>query len=181
MSRPTLSLFTLDRAQLKAFSSDLAAVLRADDRAGLGKLLELGPSLVARLGEGERAVDWLLRPESRPDVAPIFSSLRRVAKKRALTLAWTSDEPSLEGRLRQYDVLREELPLARLVDRLLDSNGLPWFLVRRATTGGWLDDKRRGALADGLFALRAAMPKEIGAFAEALGDVEGDVVAHDGL
>lgn len=181
MSRATLSLYTLDRPALKAFAGELEGLLRADDRAGLGKLLELGPSLVARLGEGERAVDWLLRPETRPDVAPFFSSLRRVAKKRALSLAWTSDEPSLEGRLRQYDVLREEAPLAKLVDRLLDSAGLPWFLVRRGATGGWLDDKRRVALADGLGDLAAAMPPEIVAFTRALEDVEGDVLAHDGL
>ncbi len=112
---------------------------------------------------------------------PVFASLRRIAKRRALTHAWTSEEPSLEGRLRQYDVLREELPLAKNIDRLLDSNGLPWFLCRRGATSGWLDDKRRQALAAGMNELRAALPKELVAFADAIGDIEGDVLAHDGI
>jgi hypothetical protein len=29
--------------------------------------------------------------------------------------------------------------------------------------------------------LRAAFPKEIAEFAEAIGDVDGDIVVHDGL
>ena len=181
MSRPVLSLFALDRAALKVFSAELRSALTADDRSALAKILELSPAMATRFDGLPRAVDLLLRPEQDPAALPVFASLRRIAKRRALTLAWTSEEPSLEGRLRQYDVLREELPLAKNIDRLLDSNGLPWFLCRRGATAGWLDDKRREALAAGMVELRAALPKELVAFAEALDEVSGDVLAHDGI
>ncbi len=177
--RPRLSLYALDRPALKAFSAELKALLLADDRKGIAALLGLGEGLAARVASGPRAVDWLLRPEADAEAAPLFASLRRVAKRRALALSWTSDEPSLEGRLRQFDVIREDAKLAGLVDKLLDDNRLPWFLVRPGGTGGWLDDAKRGALAAELRPLRPALPKELRAFAEAIGDVEGDVVAHD--
>jgi len=177
--RPRISLYALDRPALKAFSAELKALLLADDRAGVAALLGLGEGLAARVASGPRAVDWLLRPEGDADAAPLFASLRRVAKKRALELRWTSDEPSLEGRLRQFDVIREDPKVADLVDKLLDTHRLPWFLVRPGGTGGWLDEPKRETLAAELRPLRPALPKELRAFAEAIGDIEGDVIAHD--
>jgi hypothetical protein len=180
-ARPRLSLYALDRPALKAFAAELKAALLADDRAGLASLLGLGADLAARLASGPRAVDWLLRPETDAGAAPLFASLRRVAKKRSLSLSWTSDEPSLEGRLRQFDLIREEASAAALVDKLLDSDRLPWFLVRPGATSGWLDAKGRETLAGELRPLRPSLPKELVAFADALREVDGDVVAHDRL
>ena len=177
--RPRLSLYALDRPALKAFSAELKALLLADDRAGLAALLGLGEGLAARVASGPRAVDWFLRPEGDADAAPLFASLRRVAKKRALELSWTSAEPSLEGRLRHFDVLREDAKIAGLVDRLLDPGRLPWFLVRPGGTGGWLDEPKRAELTAELRPLRPALPKELRAFAEAIDGIEGDVIAHD--
>jgi hypothetical protein len=180
-NRPRLSLYALDRPALKAFSAELKALLVADDRAGLAALLGLGADLAKRVAEGPRAVDWLLRPETDASASPIFASLRRVTKKRALELAWTSTEPSLEGRLRAFDVLREDARIAKLVDKLLDANGLPWFLVRPGATSGWLDSAKREELAGELRPLKPTLPKELAAFADAIRDVDGDVVAHDML
>ena len=179
--RPRLSLYALDRPALKAFAAELKAGLLADDRPGLASLLGLGPDLAARLASGPRAVDWLLRPETDEGAAPLFASLRRVAKKRALSLAWTSAEPSLEGRLRQFDLIREDAPLAAIVDKLLDSRRLPWFLVRPGATCGWLDGAGRETLAGELRTLKPSLTKELAAFADALREVDGDVVAHDRL
>ena len=177
--RTRLSFYTLDRPALKAFSAELKALLLADDRAGLAALLGLGAELAARTASGPRAVDWFLRPEGDAEVAPLFASLRRVAKKRALELSWTSAEASLEGRLRHFDLLREDARLASLLDKLLDSHRLPWFLVRPGATSGWLDNAMREELAGELWQLKASLPKELAAFAVALRDMEGDVVAHD--
>jgi hypothetical protein len=180
-NRPRLSLYALDRPALKAFSAELKAALLADDRPGVAALLGLGPELAAKIAAGPRAVDWFLRPETDPAAAPIFASLRRVAKKRALEPAWTSAEPSLEGRLRQFDLLREDPAVAGLIDKLLDSDRLPWFLVRPGATAGWLDGSKRETLAGELRQLKPSLPKEIAAFGDALREMEGDVVAHDGL
>ena len=176
-----ITLYQLDRPALVAFSKELKELLLADDRGGLARALEAGAGLAERLAGGPRAVDWFLRPEADPEAAPLFASLRRVAKKRALTKAWTSEATSLEGRLRNYDVLREEREVAGLIDKLLDPGRLPWFLVRPGATGGWLDDAKRERLASSLRWLRAALPPELAAFAEAIADVEGDVIAHDML
>ncbi len=179
--RNTLSLYDLDRPALVTFTKELKDLLLSDDRAGLAKLIELSGSLAARLEETERAIDWFLRSESNPEAAPLFSSLRRVAKKRALTLSWTSPEASLEGRLRQYDVLREDAEIAARIDKLLSPTRLPWFLVRPGATCGWLDGKGREQLAADLRRLRAALPPELAAFSVALGEMEGDAIAHDAL
>jgi hypothetical protein len=179
--RPRLSLYALDRPALKAFAAELKAALLADDRAALASLLGLGSDLAARLASGPRAVDWLLRPEGDAAAAPLFASLRRVAKKRALSLAWTSAEPSLEGRLRHFDLIREDAAVAALVDKLLDSQRLPWFLVRPGATSGWLDGKGRETLAGELRQLRPSLTKELVTFADAIREVDGDVVAHDRL
>jgi hypothetical protein len=179
--RSTLSLFTLDRPALIELSKELKSTLLADDRQGLAKLLELGGSLIERVAEGPRAVDWFLRPETDASSMPLFASLRRVAKKRALTLAWTSPAASLEGRLRAFDVLREDKNIAGLLDKLLDPNRLPWFLVRPGATCGWLDDDKRGKLAAALRPLRAALPDEVVEFANAIREVDGAIVIHDTL
>jgi hypothetical protein len=179
--RPRLSLYALDRPALKAFSAELKALLLADDRGGLAALIGLGAELAAKVASGPRAVDWLLRPEADPEAAPLFASLRRVAKTRALSLAWTSAEPSLEGRLRHFDLLREDAEVAGLLDKLLDDRRLPWFLVRPGSTSGWLDGAQRAALARELAALAPSLPRELAAFAEAIGDIDGDVIAHDML
>lgn len=179
--RSTLSLYALDRPALVGFAKELRELLLADDHAGLAKLLELSGALAGRLAETPRAVDWFLRPETSSEAAPFFSSLRRVAKKRALTLAWTSPEASLEGRLRQYDVLREDAEIAARIDKLLSPSRLPWFLVRPGATCGWLDATGRAQLAGELRRLRATLPRELAAFAEALDDMDGDAVAHDML
>jgi hypothetical protein len=180
-NRPRLSLYALDRPALKAFSAEIKALLLADDRAGLAKLLGLGPDLAARLASGPRAVDWLLRADTDAAASPFFASLRRVTKKRALELAWTSTEPSLEGRLRHFDLIREDPAVAGLVDKLLDSQRLPWFLVRPGATSGWLDGARREELAGHLRQLKPSLSKELSAFGDAVREMDGDVVAHDGL
>lgn len=177
--RPKLSLYAFDRPALQAVSKELKALLLADDRAGLASMLGLGAELAARLATGPRAVDWLLRRDDDAEAAPIFASLRRIAKKRALELAWTSAEPSLEGRLRNFDLLREDATIAGLIDKLLDANRMPWFLVRPGATAGWLDAEKRETLASELRQLAPSLPKELAAFAAALGDIEGAVVAHD--
>lgn len=179
--RTKLSLYTLDRPALQALTKELKALLLADDRAALAKLLELSPALADRLAEPPRAIDWFLRPDTAPDAAPFFSTLRRITKKRSLTLAWTSDEPALEGRLRQYDLLREDPEIASRIDKLLTPSRLPWFLVRPSATCGWLDAASREQLSSDLHRLRATLTPELAAFAEALSDMDGDAVAHDAL
>lgn len=179
--RTTLSLYELDRPALVELSNELRRALTADDRAGLAGLLELGAGLAERLASGARAVDWFLRPESDPEAAPLFASLRRVSKKRALSLAWTSSAPSLEGRLRAYDVLREDREASGLIDKLLDPGRLPWFLVRPGATCGWLDDTKRSELARHLRSLRATLPPELAELAKAIDAIDGAVVAHDML
>jgi hypothetical protein len=181
MTRPLLSLYALDRPALIELSKELKRLLIADDRAGVAAALELSPSFAERVAKGARAVDWFLRPETDPEASPLFASLRRVAKKRALSLAWTSKAPSLEGRLRGYDVLREEKAAAALIDKLLDPARLPWFLVRPGATCGWLDAKKRAELDRELWAMRAALPPEIAEFAAAIHELDGAVVAHDKL
>jgi hypothetical protein len=179
--RPHLSLYALDRPKLKAFSATLKELLATDDRAALAKELGLGPELAARLGKGARAVDWFLRPEDDSEAAPFFASLRRVTKKQALELSWTSDAASLEGRLRAFEPLREDPAIAAPLDKLLDAARLPWFLVRPGATAGWLPNDARERLAGELRGLRAMLTPELVAFANALADVDGDVVAHDAL
>ncbi len=122
-----------------------------------------------------------MRPEDDAEASPLFASLRRVTKKRALELAWSSDAPSLEGRLRAFEPLREDPKIAAPIDKLLDSARLPWFLVRPGSTCGWLPSDAREKLADELRALRPLLTPELSAFATALADVDGDVVAHDAL
>ncbi len=176
-----LSLFRLDRAALGAFTSELRGLLARDDRAGVSSLLGLGEELARRVTAASRAVDLLLRPDDDPEVAPLFASLRRVAKRSALEHVWTSESPSLEGRLRAYDILRDEDEIAGKIDRLLDIANLPWFLQRPGGTGGWLDDEQRAELAERMQALGPTLPDEVNAFVDALSGMDGDVLVHDRL
>jgi hypothetical protein len=181
VSRPVLTIFTLDRAALAAFTAELRGLLTRDDRSGLSSLLGLGEELSKRVTAANRAIDLMLRPEEDPEVLPLFASLRRVAKRAALEHVWTSDAPSLEGRLRAYDVLRDDEEIAKKLDRLLDVGNLPWFLWRPGTTGGWLEDGPRAELAERMQALGPSLPDEVNAFVDALGAMDGDVLVHDRL
>jgi hypothetical protein len=181
VSRPVLSLFQLDRPALAAFTAELRGLLARDDRAGLSSLLGLGEELSRRVAASKRAVDLLLRPEDDPEVLPLFASLRRVAKRASLAHVWTSEAPSLEGRLRAYDILRDEDEIAQKLDRLLDPATLPWFLQRPGGSGGWLEDELRAELAERMQALGPSLPDEVNAFVEALGGMDGDVLVHDRL
>jgi hypothetical protein len=181
MSRPVLSLYRLDRPKLTELSAKLRDLLTRDDRASLSSLLGLGEELAKRVSAARWSVDLMLRADDDPHVAPIFSSLRRIAKRSALEHVWTSESPSLEGRLRAYDVLREDEETAARIDRLLDPSRLPWFLQRPGGTGGWLDDKQRALLAGAMEAVGPALPDEVNAFVEALGGMDGDAVVHDRL
>ena len=181
MSRPLLSIYRLDRSKLADFSHELRDVLSRDDRSGLASLIGLGQELAARVTRAHWAIDLMLRPDDDEEVAPIFASLRRVAKRRAIEQVWTSQSPSLEGRLRAYDVLRDDEDVARRIDRLLEAARLPWFLQRPGGTAGWLDDAERAELANGMEGLGPALPDEVNAFVEVLGGISGDVLVHDRL
>jgi hypothetical protein len=180
-TRPLLSLFRLDQGALAAFEAELRDLLTRDDRDGLIALLGLGGSFVDLARAAPRAVDLFLVPESEATHAGLYKSLRRVAKKRSLEHAWTSESAALEGRLREYDVIREDANLASRVDALLDSSRVPWFLRRPGATAGALGSPDRQALADALHLRRDELPEEVGHLADALGELEGDVLCHDGL
>jgi hypothetical protein len=181
MSRRTLSLFRLDRPALRAFGEELRAALVANDRAALASLLELAPALAEWLERRERVVDFFLVPESDPGSAPFYGSLRRIAKKRALRKMFTSEHPSLEGRLRGYEPLSEDEEIAADIAKLLDPKRLPWYLRRPGATGGWIDDPTRARLARALDALGPVLTPELASFAAALGALDGDAVTHDAL
>jgi hypothetical protein len=181
VTRPVLSLYRLDRTKLSEVSGRLRRVLAEDDKAGFSSLLGLGEELAQRVGAARWSVDLMLRPDTDALAGPLFASLRRIAKRAALEQVWKSESPSLEGRLRAYDVIRDEPEVAALLDRLLDSASLPWFLQRPGATGGWLEDRQRTLLATGLEAMGPALPDEVNAFVEALGGMDGDALVHDKL
>lgn len=181
MSRPLLALYRLDRDKLHEISDKLRDLLAKDDRAGISTLLGLGEELARRVASERWAVGLMLRADEDPQASPIFASLRRVAKRAALEHVWTSESPALEGRLRAYDVLRDEPDIADAIDRLLDPVRLPWFLQRPGGTGGWLGDDQRENLAKRMQGLAPALPDEVNAFVEALGGMEGDALIHDRL
>jgi hypothetical protein len=174
-------LYRLDREKLAEFSEKLRDALRRDDRATLSNALGLGEELTRRVGEANAAIFLMLRSDDDPAVAPLFASLRRVAKRAALEHVWTSQSPSLEGRLRAYDVLRDDPAIAAQLDRLLDPSRLPWFFQRPGATGGWLDVGERSGLAQRIESLAAALPDEVNAFVEVLGGMDGDALVHDRL
>jgi hypothetical protein len=181
MMRPVLSLYRLDRPKLLELSGQLRETLRADDRPALASLLGLGEELARRVSAARWSIDLMLRPDDDALAGPLFASLRRVAKRAALEHVWTSESPSLEGRLRAYDVLRDDPEIAARVDRLLDATTLPWFLQRPGGTGGWLANDERALLAGSIQGLSPALPDEVNAFVEALGGMDGDALVHDRL
>jgi hypothetical protein len=181
VSRTLLALYRLDRARLAELSGQLRAVLLDDNRAGFSRLLGLGSELAARAERAGRLVDLFLLPEITAEVAPIFASLRRITKRAALEHVWTSESAALEGRLRAYDVLRDETAIAEPLDRLLDIGLLPWFMRPAGSTGGWIGDDDRAALAARMEALGPSLPNEVNAFAQALGAMSGDALLHDHL
>jgi hypothetical protein len=181
VSRSLLSLYRVDTVELAKFSEKLRDLLARDDRAALSSALGLGEELARRVSEATAAIFLMLRSDEDAEVAPLFASLRRVAKRAALEHVWTSESPALEGRLRAYDVLREDENIAARLDRLLESSRLPWFFQRPGATGGWLDDTERSTLAERLESLAPALPVEVNAFAEALAGMQGDALVHDRL
>ncbi len=172
MSRPLLSIYRLDRSKLALLTQELRDLLSKDDRAGLASLIGLGQELTLRVTRARWAIDLMLRPDDDPEVAPIFASLRRIAKRGALEHVWTSESPA-------YDVLRDDEDLSRRIDRMLDSARLPWFLRRPGGTSGWLDDEERGLLVSDMEPLGPALPDEVNAFVEVLGGITGDALVHD--
>ena len=176
--RTKLSLFALDRESLDTFSAELHRALAEDARQDLVTLLELGGSFADKARSVRWAVDLFLVPEEKE--SGLYASLRRVAKKRALSYMWSSDAPALEGRLREWEELREDAEASRLIDGLLDRRRIPWFLRRPGGTGGWLEAEQAQALSEAILHLDDP-PDELLAFAEALATIEGDVLCHDGL
>ncbi len=178
MSRGTLVLYQLDRDELKRLSGELEALLASDDRAGLAALLEVDGAI---LGGRSRLVDFFLVAAGDEAADLLGAATRRVAKKRALTPVFASDSPALEGRLRAYDALRDDASAAAAVDKLLSPKRLPWYLRAPGATCGWLGGAERHALAVRLERLRSALTPELAAFSVGLGEIDGDVVAHDSL
>jgi hypothetical protein len=181
MSRSALSLYELDRPKLQALSAELEQLLYDDDRAALATLLELGDELAARLKCAPRAVDLFVVAEGHELAGPLLASLRRVSKKRALSKVMTSTSLSLEGRLRGFEPLRDERPLAALVDKLLSPKRLPWYLRRAGATCGWLDARDTADLARGMSAMGTTLTPELVELAESLESLSGDAVLHDML
>ena len=182
--RTLLSLYRFDRPALDELSGELRAALRADDRAAVAKLLGLGEGLAQKLAT-RPAIEWLVRDDDDAEAAPIFASLRRVAKRRALEKAWTSAHPSLEGRLRAFEPLREIDAAAAAIDRGLDPSKLPFFLGRKGATAGVLSEKDRAAIVDALGSSGSIrdddLPPELAAFGDALEELDGLVLVHDAL
>ena len=184
MARPLLALFSLDRPALDALGGELRPLLVADDRAAVARLLGLGEALAQKLAT-RAAVEWFLRTDDDPEATPFHASLRRIAKKRALEQLWISAHPSLEGRLRAYDTVRDDASLSAAIDRSLDPARVPFFLARRGATCGLLLDADRVLMVDAIGprgTLRDDdLPPELAAFGDALADLEGDLLVHDAL
>jgi hypothetical protein len=150
----------------------------------VAKLLGLGEALAQKLAD-RPAVEWLVRTDDDAEAAPFFASLRRVAKKRALEKVWTSEHRSLEGRLRAFEPLREIAEAAGAIDRALDPERVPFFLVRRGGTAGILGDADRQRIVDALGPSGSIrdddLPPELAAFGDALDEVDGELLVHDAL
>ncbi len=181
MSRQFLSLYELDRSQLKKISAELKDHLYRNDAEGLANMLELSEGVRNTLKSHSRLVDAFLVDEENPQSMVLLASLRRISKKRAMSLVFRSEHLSLEGRLRGYEVLRDSKTAASLVDKLLSPARLPWYLRRKNATGGWLNESQGKQLATIFQTLRPMLTEELAAFGEGLGDVSSDFVAHDGL
>lgn len=184
MARTLLTLYRLDREALAALSNELRELLRADDRTAVAKVLGLGEALAQKLAT-RPAIEWFVRNDDDEEAAPFFASLRRIAKRRALEKAWTSEHPSLEGRLRAYDTLRALDDAAAAIDRALDASRVPFFLSRRGATTGILADSDRQRIVSALGPSGEIrdddLPPELAAFGDALDDLDGDLLVHDAL
>lgn len=184
MTRTLLSLYEVDRQALSGLESELRALLTIDDRTGVAKLLGLADALTARFA-ARPAVEWMVRADDDAEAAPFFASLRRIAKRRALKRLWTSEHPSLEGRLRAYDSVRDDPRVAAAVDRALDPLRVPFFLMKKGATMGMLLSEERVPIAEGLGSggsLRDAdLPPELAAFGEQVEAHDGDLILHDAL
>ncbi len=187
MARTLLSLYAVDEDALRSLADELRGLLREDDREGVAKLLGLGAELAARL-KSRPAIEWFLRTEDDAEASPLHASLRRIAKKRALSQVWTSAHASLEGRLRAYDRVREEKEVADAIDRALDPARVPFFLARKGATMGLLREGDRARLSQALGphgSLRGegedALPDELAAFGDALAEHDGTLLVHDAL
>ncbi len=176
-----IALYELERPALRAFTDELKQALLSNDRDGLFALLELSGALADTLTATERLVDLFLIPEDDARVVPLWASLRRISRKRAMSKVFTSTHTSLEGRLRAYDVLRDDKAIARSIDRLLNPSRLPWYLRRAGAACGWLDHQERVALASAARKLRPSLTVELREWLDGLEQVEGDIVAHDGM
>ncbi len=176
-----LALYELDRGALKAFTSELEAVLLADDGPRLAALLELGGDLFETIAQRRNLIELFVLPEDAPQRAPVWASLRRVSRKRSMTKVFTSTHATLEGRLRAYDVLRDDKEISRSVDRLLNPKRLPWYLRRAGATCGWLSGDERARLVQSMTRLRAALTPELVEALDGLVEIDGDVVAHDAM
>jgi hypothetical protein len=176
-----LALYELERPALKAFTEELKQTMLADDKRGLCDLLELGDALTEKVAASGRIVDLFLLPEDDAQVVPLLSSLRRISRKRAMSKVFTSTHPSLEGRLRAYDVLRDDKKISHSIDRLLNPNRLPWYLRRAGATCGWLANDERLELTSSVSKLKPSLTPELSEWLQGLDEVEGDVVAHDNM
>jgi hypothetical protein len=177
----TLALYELERPALKTFTQELKQTLLADDKRALCELLELGDALAEKVAASGRLVDLFLLPEDDAQVVPLLASLRRISRKRAMSKVFTSTHPSLEGRLRAYDVLRDDKKISRSIDRLLNPNRLPWYLRRAGATCGWLAGDERLELAAAITKLEPSLTPELSEWLQGLDEAEGDIVAHDSM
>lgn len=180
MARSFLRLYDLDRDELKAVSSELKVALSDNSLEKLAKLLELSDAMKAILAD-RPLVELFLLPQSHSQSKALFASLRRVSKKRAITAIYDSEALSLEGRLREFEALRNNNNLARQLDRLLNPKRLPWYLRRPGASCGWLRDDQRQDLVAEMKPLRRALPPEVQDFLIGLDSIDGDVVLHDSL
>jgi glutamine synthetase adenylyltransferase len=180
MARSLLRLYELDRDQLKVVSQQLKTALREDSREKLAKLLELSEAMTDSLQQ-RPLVELFLMPQSDPQSAAIFASLRRISKKRAITAMFDSEALSLEGRLREFESLRNNNIIARQLDRLLNPKRLPWYLRRPGASCGWLRKDQRQELVAEMKPLRTGLPPEVQDFLRGLDGIDDDVVLHDSL
>lgn len=177
MSRSKLVLYQLDRPALKALSADIEGLLVRNDHAAFAERLKLDAAL---LRGRARLVDYFLVPEH-DSTKELHAALRRLAKRDALTPAFASDSLALEGRLRAFEPLRENAGTSAAIDRLLNPKRVPWYLRATGATAGWLDGKDRADLSQKMDRLMSQLTPELQAFARGLGEIDGDVIAHDSL
>ena len=64
---------------------------------------------------------------------------------------------------------------------LLNPKRVPWYLRATGATAGWLDGKDRADLSQKMDRLLSQLTPELQAFARGLGEIDGDVIAHDSL